>query len=61
MMLEMQNHSKVHHMRCGVHTLQLAIPNGLAERNDNIINNLISKIRQVIVAARKPHLEEIIK
>ena len=45
-------------MCCWVHTLQLPIRDGLAERNGT---NLISKIRQVVVATRKSKLKEIIK
>lgn len=45
-------------MRCAVHTLQLAIRDGLKDQH---ASNLISKLRQVAVAARTPKIDSIIK
>ncbi|CAK8680817.1 unnamed protein product [Clavelina lepadiformis] len=39
------------HMRCAAHTLQFAIRDGLKVRH---VASLISKIRQVVIAARTP-------
>ncbi|KAG7174042.1 hypothetical protein Hamer_G017759 [Homarus americanus] len=44
--------------RCAVHTLQLAIRDGLSERH---ATTLIAKVRQVSVAARTPKIEAILK
>ena len=46
------------HMRCAAHTLQLAIRDGLKVRH---VSALISKIRQVVVAARAPKIDGILK
>ena len=46
------------HMRCAAHTLQLAIHNGLKVRH---VASLISKIRQVVVAARSPKIDAILR
>ena len=46
------------HLRCAVHTLQLAIRDGLKGQH---ASNLISKLRQVAVAARMPKIYSIIK
>ena len=42
------------HMRCAAHALQLAIRDGLKVRH---VASLISKIRQVVVAARSPKID----
>ena len=46
------------HMRCAAHTLQLAIRYGLKVRH---VASLISKIRQVVVAARSPNIDAILR
>ena len=46
------------HMRCAAHTLQLAIRDGLKVRH---VASLISKIRQVVVAARSPKIGAILR
>ena len=46
------------HMRCAAHTLQLAIRDGLNMRH---VASLISKIRQVVIAARSPKIDAILK
>ena len=46
------------HMRCAAHTLQLAIRDGLKVRH---VASLISKIRQVVVAARSPKIHAILR
>ena len=48
---------QIKHMRCAVHTLQLAIRDGL---KDPQASNLIGKLRQVAVAARTPKNDAII-
>ena len=48
----------VKHMRCAVHTLQLAIHDGLKEKH---AQNLISKIRQIALVARTPKIDKILK
>ncbi|KAM9329115.1 LOW QUALITY PROTEIN: uncharacterized protein PAF06_019636 [Gastrophryne carolinensis] len=48
----------IHHMRCAVHTLQLAIRDGLKDRH---AATLIGKLRQVTVAARAPKTDAILK
>ena len=48
----------VTHMRCAVHPLQLAIRDGLKGQH---VSNLISKLRQVAVAARMTKIDSIIK
>ena len=45
-------------MRCAAHTLQLAIRDGLKVRH---VALLISKIRQVVVAARSPKIDAILR
>ena len=45
-------------MRCAAHTLQLAISDGLKVRH---VASLISKIRQVVVAARSPKIDAILR
>ena len=46
------------HMQCAAHTLQLAIRDGLKPRH---VASLISKIRQVVVAARSPKIDAILR
>ena len=46
------------HMRCAAHILQLAIRDGLKVRH---VVSLISKIRQVVVAARSPIIDAILR
>ena len=46
------------HIRCAAHTLQLAIRDGLKVRH---VASLISKIRQVVVAARLPKIDAIFR
>ena len=46
------------HMRCAGHTLQLTIRDGLKVRN---VASLISKIRHVVVAARSPKIDAILR
>ena len=46
------------HMRCAAHTLQLAIRDGLKVRH---VASLISKIRQVVIAARSPKIDAILR
>ena len=46
------------HMRCGVHTLQLAVRDGLHNTHSA---NLISRARQIAKAARTPKLMEVLK
>jgi hypothetical protein len=48
----------VHHMRCAVHTLQLAVRDGLKNKH---AATLVSKIRSVAVDARTPKLDAIVK
>ncbi|KAM4701935.1 LOW QUALITY PROTEIN: uncharacterized protein O3C94_002843 [Discoglossus pictus] len=50
--------STIHHMQCAVHTLQLAIRDGLKDRH---AATLIGKLRQVTVAARAPKIDVILK
>lgn len=47
----------IEHMRCAVHTLQLAIRDGL---KDHHAKQLISKLRQVVTAARTPKIDAIL-
>lgn len=49
---------QIQHMRCAVHTLQLAIRDGL---KDHHAATLIEKLRQVAVAARTPKIDAILK
>ena len=51
----MQVATHAHVMRCAVHTLQLAIHDGLKEKH---LQNLISKIRQIVLVARTPKIDE---
>jgi len=46
------------HMRCAAHTLQLAIRDGLKVRH---VASLISKIHQVVVAARSPKIDAVLR
>ena len=46
----------IQHMRCAVHTLQLAIRDGLEDTHSR---NLIDKLRQVATAARTPKIDAI--
>ncbi|XP_073431995.1 uncharacterized protein [Dendrobates tinctorius] len=48
----------IHHMRCVVHTLQLAITDCLQEGHAGI---LISKVRKSAIAARAPKIDSILK
>ena len=50
--------NKIKHMRCVVHTLQLAIRDGLQLRH---AATLISKLRQVVTAARTPKIDAILQ
>ena len=45
-------------MRCAVHIQQLAIRDGL---KGEYASNLISEVRHVITAARKPKVDEILR
>ncbi|CAK8690142.1 unnamed protein product [Clavelina lepadiformis] len=59
--LAFANHSEfknMSHMLCAAHTLQLAIRDGLKVRH---VASLISKIRQVVIAARTPKIDAILK
>lgn len=47
----------VSHMRCGAHTLQLAVRDGLKERN---VATLLGKIRQMVTVARTPKISAIL-
>ena len=55
---EMVDFSTTPHMRCVVHTLQLAIRDGLKEKQ---VDRLVSKVRQVAITARTPKIEAILK
>ncbi|XP_039612247.1 uncharacterized protein LOC120531155 [Polypterus senegalus] len=48
----------IHHMRCAVHILQLAIRDGLKDRH---AATLIGKLRQVAISARAPKTDAILK
>ncbi|GFG29456.1 hypothetical protein Cfor_08213, partial [Coptotermes formosanus] len=48
----------IHHMRCAVHTLQLAIRDGVKDRH---AATLIGKLRRVTVATRAPKTDAILK
>ena len=50
--------SSTTHMRCAVHTLQLAIRDGLKEKH---VNRLVSKVRHVAITARIPKINGILK
>lgn len=50
--------STIHHMRCAVHTLQLAIRDGLRQPH---AANLVGRVRNIAVAARTPKLDAILK
>ncbi|XP_073521308.1 protein MIS12 homolog isoform X1 [Phyllobates terribilis] len=50
--------SPIHHMRCVVHTLQLAIRDSLQE---GYAATLISKVRKLAIAARTPKIDSILK
>ena len=45
-------------MRCAVHTLQLAIRDGLQEKH---VNRLVTKVRHVAITARTPKIDAILK
>ena len=49
---------RIHHMRCAVHTLQLAIRDGLQEGHAAA---LIEKLRKLATAARTPKVDSILK
>ena len=49
---------QINHMRCAVHTQQLAIRDGLKEE---YASNLISEVSHVVTAARKPKVDEILR
>ncbi|XP_073410249.1 uncharacterized protein [Dendrobates tinctorius] len=51
-------HFPIHHMRCVVHTLQLAIRESLQEGH---AGNLIGKVRKLVIAARTPKIDSILK
>ncbi|KAM4044019.1 uncharacterized protein ACNLHF_008128 [Anomaloglossus baeobatrachus] len=51
-------HFHIHHMRCVVHTLQLAIRESLQEGHTG---NLIGKVRKLVIAARTPKIDSILK
>jgi len=53
-----QEFSTMSHMRCAAHTLQLASRDGL---KINAVASLISRIRHVVVAARTPKIDAILK
>jgi len=48
----------IRHTRCAVHTLQLAIRDGLEDTHSR---NLIGKLRQVATAARTPKIDAVLK
>lgn len=50
--------STIHHMRCAVHTLQLAIRDGLRQP---YAANLVGRVRNIAVAARTLKLDGILK
>ena len=50
--------SSTTHMRCAVHTLQLAIRDGLKEKH---VNRLVSKVRHVAITGRPPKIDAILK
>lgn len=50
--------SLIQHMRCVVHTLQLAVKDGLKEHN---VATVIRRLRQVATAARTPKIDSIVK
>ena len=50
--------TKIQHMRCTVHALQLAIRDGL--KNNHAVN-LLLKLRKVAVASRTPKIDAILK
>ncbi|GLV40086.1 hypothetical protein CBL_02971 [Carabus blaptoides fortunei] len=50
--------SNISHMRCAAHTLQLAIRDGLKEKN---VANIIVKLRSVAVTARTLKIDAILK
>ena len=57
-MSRMVGFSSTTHMRCAVHTLQLAIRDGLKEKH---VNRLVSKICHVAITARTPKIDAILK
>ena len=50
--------SSTTHMRCAVHTLQLAIRDCLKEK---YVNRLVSKVRHVAITARTSKIDAILK
>ena len=54
----MVDFSSTTHMRCAVHTLQLAIRDGLKEKH---VNRLVSKVRHVAITASTPKIDAILK
>ena len=55
---EMMDFSTTTHMRCAVHTLQLAIRDSLKEK---LVDRLVSKVRHVAITARTPKIDAILK
>lgn len=54
----MSIHFRIHHMHCAVHTLQLAIRDGLQEGHAAA---LIEKLRKLATAARTPKVDSTLK
>ena len=50
--------SKIYHMRCVVHTLQLAIHDGLKGRH---AANLIAMGQKIAIVARNPKIDSVLK
>ena len=48
----------IQHQRCAVHTLQLAIKDGI---NTSCANNLIAAARAIVRVGRSPHINEFIQ
>ncbi|XP_023212677.1 uncharacterized protein LOC111615505 [Centruroides sculpturatus] len=55
---EASNMFQIQHMRCAVHTLQLAIRDGL---KDSQVAKIITKLRQVATVARTPKIDAILR
>ncbi|XP_073501668.1 uncharacterized protein [Phyllobates terribilis] len=51
-------HFPIHHVRCVMHTLQMAIRDSLQEGH---AGNLIGKVRKLVIAARTPKIDSILK
>ncbi|CAL1535207.1 unnamed protein product [Lymnaea stagnalis] len=49
---------QIDHTRCAVHTLQLAMRDGLQERQ---VAKLIERLRKIVSAAKAPHLDAMLK